>query len=448
MRKFLLLCWVAFSALPPLFAVIHNVPIVIEAKDISAVQYHVLNRYRVFRSATKEDSGVAEGAAIPIPFQIDEKDKYGDYILDQGPNPNTQFSNGIFDGQDEFAIMGNDVGPRKVPTKWPFERPDVLYELAFSRGEEEGAVYIGAYYKSPPPLADTAPYVIFDPDNAAIKSSRYLYFFNKTNYLVVRDVDIRKPLNVTKDVISTSSLYMKIDLKYFLTLHVGHNSIESKLDAYHAGPVRTTARVNFDYKLAKMKFDIGMYTEVSFFSNAVYLPAVIDNPLEGKKTLNKGSYFYYGLLTVDNPGQLSVESNMPDFNQKEDFLSLFKGKSTALTQYWATAISPDYMIYIEFRPSSQMQDDGNVPFLYIEKSPSKDIEGRGKGIAEPLGKSPVNLAVAFDLDNFQQGLHEVKFRLFIESYKRPEMLEEFKTADQWKFRADRLREDVFKKTAK
>ncbi|MBI2602950.1 MAG: hypothetical protein HYW48_07835 [Deltaproteobacteria bacterium] len=418
------------------FAGIHNVPIVIEARDIGAVQYHVLDRYRVFRTAP-------DGTAVPIPFQIDEKDKFGDYILDKGPHPNIQYSNGIFDYQDELSIMGNDVGPRNTPTKWPFARPAVLYELVFERKNDVGAVYIGTYYKDPPPLAQTAPYVIFDTKNDAIYSSRYLYLFNKKNYLVVRDVDIRKPLDVKKDLIASSSLYMKIDLKYFLTFHVGHSSIESALDAYRVGPVRATARVNFDYKIAKMKFDIGMYTEVSFFSNAVYLPAVIDNPLEGKKALNKGSYFYYGLAVEDSPAALTLESNMPDFNKKEDFLSLFKGKSTAFDQYWVTTISPDYMVYLEFRPSVQMQKDGNVPFLYVEKVPAKDVVPREKGSAEPLGKSPVNVAVAFDLDNLQKGLHEVKFRLFVESYKRPEYLEEFKTAEEWKFLALRLRSKAY-----
>jgi len=54
------------------FKQIHKAPIVLIASThLSQIQYHPLDSYRVFRTAK-------DGSAEPIPFQIDEKDKYGD----------------------------------------------------------------------------------------------------------------------------------------------------------------------------------------------------------------------------------------------------------------------------------------------------------------------------------------------------------------------------------
>jgi len=433
-----LYCWIlvlcSFLGLSKyVYAGIHNVPIIIQAAQLRPVLLHPLVQYRLFRNNN--------GAALPIPFQIDQKDKYSDYILESGKNPNTKSSNGLFNAQDELCIMGNDVGIKQVPTKWDFKKPDILYEIDFSllsavgksNAPHEGAVYLGIYYKDAPPLAKET-YVRFDLDNAQIITSRYRYLFNSKNYLVVRGIDVEKPQG-EEQIIMSSAVYMRLDMKYFLTLNLGHSDIESELDAYKIGPVRVIARVNFDYKILKMKFDLGMYTEVSFFSNSVNLPAVIDNPLDGKKSLNKGSYFYYGLALVDNPKDLEPQSNMPDFKGKGGFFS-FK-EPTPQGFYWASAKSEKYAIYLEFQPSKQMEKDGNIPYMYVESVGKEDLQTRKNGPL-PLGESPVNVAVSFDLDNFRMGVHQVAFRVFIENNKAESVLEEFKTLKDWRIGAQRL----------
>src|SRR4051812_43912651 len=90
---------------------IHNVPIILTANDLRPILFHPLNSYRIFRTNSN-------GEAEAIPFQIDQKDRYGDYILGEGKNPNSKSSNGILNFQDELCFMGNDVGEAKAPTIW------------------------------------------------------------------------------------------------------------------------------------------------------------------------------------------------------------------------------------------------------------------------------------------------------------------------------------------
>jgi hypothetical protein len=403
---------------------IHSIPIVLTATQIRAAQYYPVKSYRVFRTGP-------DGTAIPIPFQIDQKDKFDDYALDLGKHPNPQ--NRAFGWHDELCLMGDDVGVKKFPKKWPFKRPEVLYEIEFKKTdvqEKNGAIYLGIYFKDPPPLAKET-YVQFDIEQEQVLTAKYRYLFNTKNYLVVRGVNIEEPQKKEEQIILSSAVYMKLDMKYFLTLNLGHSDIESELDAYKIGPIRVIARVNFDYKVLKMKFDLGMYTEVSFFSNSVNLPAIIDNPMDGKKSLNRGSYFYYGLALVDNPKDLQPKSNMPDFKGKGGYVKVEGSATDVGTQYWASAESSRYMLYLEFMPSKQMEKDENIPSLFVEHVDKEELLKRESGPL-PLGDSPVNVAVAFSLRDFARGLHQVQFRVFIENIKSPTILDEFKDVSKWK----------------
>lgn len=431
-----LLFWILpFCLSTHLQAGIHSVPVTLTAQSIKTVQYHPISKYRVFR--TSED-----GTAIPIPFQIDEKDRYGDYILDQGKLTNSKLSNGIFDFRDELSFMGNDVGPVKIPKKWPFAKPAVLHELTFKLKDKLGAVYVGAYFDDTPPLADDT-YVNFDIKKDEIVTSRFRYRFDHKNYLVVRGIDINKPLGKLKyPLVDSSTLFLKADLKYFLTFTINQKDIESDLEAYKVGPIRCIARVNFNYKFLKLNFDLGMYTEVSFFSNSVVLPAIVDNPLNGKKVLNAGSEFYYGFSIVDNPWTLKIDTNMPEY-QENSLLSFLQRKNKAQPQYWFSATASDYMIYVEFEPSVQMRASGNIPMFYKENTPSAQMKNRETS-AKPLGKSPVNFAIAMDLTAFSEGQHNVAIRLFVENYRDPALLDEYRTINEWQVAATRIATQVFK----
>jgi hypothetical protein len=408
---------------------IHAAPVIIPAFKIREIASHPIKMYRVFR--TNKD-----GTAEQIPFQIDEINQLTDYVLPYGPVNNASTGNGVFDRKDEISFMGNDVGELMPPTKWPVKKPPIIYELKISKREKTGAVYIGVYFSAPPPPSERN-YVLFNLDQAEVTTSRFHYRFDKKNYLVVRGIDLKKKDGVAKPIINSSTFYLKADLKYFLTFEINHQEIESKLEAYNVGPVRAIVRVSFSYAMLKLNVDLGMYTEVSFFSNAVILPAVMYNPLDGGKSLNQGSGFYYGFNVVDNPSTISMESNMPNF-QKTDILEFLSGKRSVDALYWVTANTPDYMIYMEISPSTQMRKIGNVPMLYREDISPEEFIKRDTPGAKPLGKSPVNLGMYFDLTRFDEGEHIVAFRLFFENIQDKERLAEFKEVTLWEFETKRL----------
>ena len=403
-------------------AKIHTLPIIIRAEVLREIANLPINNYRVFKTG-------ADGSAVPVAFQIDEKDEYGFYILDKGLQPNQKYSNGIFDGKDELSIMGDDIGQARPPSKWPFKKPSIIYEVKFTNEAKgkSGSVYIGTYLKQAPPLSKRN-YVNFQLKRGKVVTSRYQYVFNPKNYLVVSGFFINRKGKPPYHLIDSSTLFLKADLKYFLSMSINHESIESSLESYKIGPVRCIARLKFSYEFLKMNFDLGMYTEVSFFSNSIVLPATIENPLDGKESLNEGSLFYYGFSLLDNPKSLKIDTNMPEYKESEEDNN--RNKSVK-NRYWFTATADEYMVYVELDPSKQMMQSGNVPNFYKENTPAAQLKKRPKS-ANPLGRSPVNLAISLDLTTLTEGVHDVAIRLFIENKHDEQILDQYKKSHEWK----------------
>ena len=422
-------------------AAIHHAPIIVHGFKIRSVTRYPIRSYRLFRTGPK-------GEAVAIPYQIDEVNQYGDYILDQGSDVTANDANGLFDLQDELVFMGDDVGPLKAPSKWK-KKPSLVYQLRITRqvsadaAPEEGAVFVGIYFDRPP-APSKKKYVVFNKNSGEVVTSRYRYRFDQKNYLIVNGVDMvtgKKAGAVQYEpLLESSTFYMKADLKYFLTFEVNHRDINSFLDAYKVGPIRTIVRVTFFYSLLKINFELGMYTEVSLFSNSVVLPAVMYNPLDGKKSLNTGSGFYYGFAVTKNPKDYKIETNIPKYSKPSTGLfDFFKGAPKVEDNYWLSIAGKDRMMYFEITPSREMLAKGNIPLLYREDAAGTDLlKTRDNDKAAALGKSPVNMALHFDLTKFQEGEHRIAFRLFFDNVYDEKELALYKTLNQWRYTIDRI----------
>ena len=423
-------------------AMVHSAPVIIKGQLIKAVTRYPLRMYRLFRT------DAATGKAVIIPFQIDEINEWGDYVLPEGGTVTAKTGTGIFDIQDELSFMGDDVGPATAPRDWgTLGKPAIVFEVRLSykgrnpSGDSLGAVYLGVYFQNPPQLSPRS-YVSFDRPHAEVLTSRYRYGFDQKNWLVARHVDMLRPGPTPESppefvpLLASSTFYMRADLKYFLTVEANHRSIDSLLEAYKTGPIRSIIRISFHYNFLKLNFELGMYTEVSFFSNAVYLPAILYNPLDGQKSLNSGSGFYYGMALTDNPRDLKIESNMPIY-KKSGILDFFSKKSTE-SIYWITASAPDRMLYMEISPSPLMRQRGAVPMLYTEPVLGSAVVDRNALEPGELGQGPVNMALYFDMTKFTEGEHAMAFRLFFENVNDEKRLQAFKTIGDWTIGAARI----------
>lgn len=434
---------------------IHTAPIVITGKQISQVLRYPLGSYRVFRSSPS-------GKAEIIPFQIDEINEDTDYVLDQGTRVTADTGNGIFDSQDELSFMGDDVGPLVEPVQWPTTRPQIVFELRVRNpngnpmGPPAGAVYVGVFFGNAPALS-AKKYVVFDRKEALVHTTRYRYQFDQKNWLVARKVEVAKNNKQPAEfepVLDTTTFYLKGDLKYFITVEANHRSIESELEAWKSGPIRSIVRVSFFYKILKLKLELGMYTEISFFSNAMNLPAMLSSPLDGRSSLNPGSGMYYGLALRDNPKDYQIETNMEPYESSgdstgskilesgKDLLGKIMGKATKTEEtkglYWVSMQGRDRSIFVEITPSPDLRKIGLAPTIYRDDKASSELKSRDNDKVLPLGKSPVNLGIWFDATKIPSGEHMMGFRMFFENVMAPERLAVFKGLNEWKYEVRRI----------
>jgi hypothetical protein len=296
------------------------------------------------------------------------------------------------------------------------------------------------YFGKPPPLS-TKNYVVFNPNQGRVETSRYIYNFDQLNYLVVSGVDMKSrdpKKTIPLPLLSSSTFYLKADLKYFLTFEIHQKDVQSTLEAFKVGPIRSIVRVSFFYRFLKLNFELGMYTEVSLFSNSVILPAIMYNPLEGQKNLNPGSGFYYGFAVTDNPANLDVRSNIPAYAESGLF-DFFKKSEPLADTYWLSITGPERMMYFEVVPSAEMKAKQNIPTLFKDAiSGPEVIATRKSDRALPLGKSPVNLALHFDLTKFGEGQHLISFKLLFDNQNDPEQMRQFQTLNKWEILHQRL----------
>lgn len=180
-----------------------------------------------------------------------------------------------------------------------------------------------------------------------------------------------------------------------------------------------------------------MYTEVSFFPNSVHLPALMYNPIDGTKSLNKGSGFYYGFGLQNSPQSFEVDTNMVPYSTG-GMLDFLKKKPEMQKFYWLSLLGNDRMMYVEITPSETMQKAQNIPYLYIENVTGEQLKKRPNDEPAELGESPVNMALYFDLTKFKEGDHELGFQLYFENAYDPNSLKTFRNLRYWNFNVERL----------
>ena len=153
--------------------------------------------------------------------------------------------------------------------------------------------------------------------------------------------------------------------------------------------------------------------------------------MDSKKSLNPESFFYYGFAMKKNPKSLDVQSNMPSFQEKPNLLERWRRRKKE-NAYWFSAQDKNYSLYTLFKPSEQMLKDGAWPMLHCVSHGSASLRKKPqKGILGPLGS---NLGIALRLRGIAKGVHRVSFQFLLGDRKKKDILEEFKTLDQWKMR--------------
>lgn len=180
---------------------------------------------------------IKDGIMLQVPFQIDERDEDGLFVLTEGKNPTTDGDNGLFDENDELVFMARDAGDRLFDKEMLPEGRKAVSELEITDPLTDGTAwaYLIAFgYPQQPP----ADYVVYNPGCQMISTAYYSAGFDPAYAASPADYTFKEGLDGNgEDFLDRAKV--RITMRALgITLHRSEEDIKVEEIGYIDGPIR------------------------------------------------------------------------------------------------------------------------------------------------------------------------------------------------------------------
>ena len=182
----------------------------------------------------------------PIPFQIDERDRRGRWVITAGPRPSRDNKPDIFDANDALIFLSRDLGAQTAVDTFP-QAPSVWHEIRLGPPTSPfGFVYIGlgeALARS-----DAPPRVRYMPDQDRVYTERYTLEFGAP--LPTHLAFVSALGDFGQNTIAGIRIAGEIRfLDGLLRVRRTDQDLQSRLYGYRQGPVRIIRRAQYWFPL-------------------------------------------------------------------------------------------------------------------------------------------------------------------------------------------------------
>jgi hypothetical protein len=188
---------------------------------------------------------VHDGRLVPIPFQVDERDRDGRYALAHGPEPTKADNPGILDADDEVSMMISDLGPRLDAAAGPGLPYNALeIDLHDPLGGPERYAYIAAVKN---PVRTAKRYVLYDSKRDQIETDSYRLGFTNdfpTDYAPQNRIGQGGPSIIDRFKVRVRAVVLGI-----FPFHLNENDLNNNLLGWKAGPIRVIRRLSHSVRL-------------------------------------------------------------------------------------------------------------------------------------------------------------------------------------------------------
>ena len=199
-------------------------PLIIKCTMATQLCGRPLNQFEVL--------AMRDGKLTPIPFQIDQLNPNGKYVLPEGPAPVTSSHPGILAAQDEIVMMIADLGDRANPND---ALPVGSFELLMSDplGGPPRYAYIAT---NAHPTLSPLHYVDYDAAKNSIDTDHYRFGYTTgvpSDYAPQSHAHENGPNLLDRFKIRVRATVLK-----FFHFHVNEDKVDNRLLAWKVGPVR------------------------------------------------------------------------------------------------------------------------------------------------------------------------------------------------------------------
>ena len=212
--------------------------ILLEGKDVPFLHGQPLAAIQVF--------AFRSNTLTPIPFQIDERDRRGRWVITAGPRPSRDNKPDIFDSNDALIFLSRDLGGQTAIDTFP-QVHRVWHEIRLGPPTSPfGFAYIGlgvALARS-----DAPPRVRYMPDQDRVYTERYTLEFGAP--LPTHLAFVSALGDFGQNTIAGVRIAGEIRfLGGLLRIRRTNQDLQSRLYGYRQGPVRIIRRARYWFPL-------------------------------------------------------------------------------------------------------------------------------------------------------------------------------------------------------
>jgi hypothetical protein len=284
----------------------------IEGKELHTLQGKEISKMnlQVFRA----------GKWQALPYQIDEKAfdpiaRERRWVLQEAFSRRTDLpsADGKLDDDEVLLFMQKDMGEKAAPES-SAEHP--VIEIHSNGG------YAYLYFDPKNPLTSAESYVRYDPKMDEIDSTGYKNRFNLDHPLVQEElVPKNQKTDGPTNILDRFKIRMMLAIKHLFDVNIEEDTITAKKIGYKAGPIRVIRRIAAYKSLGPFRITPKAESDFLFYPYFVQVPSRLDNPLDGRKSLDPNSkgfagydftHFFYGarFYSDKNPKPVLIDGAM------------------------------------------------------------------------------------------------------------------------------------------
>ncbi|MFZ5569538.1 MAG: hypothetical protein ACOZF0_03990 [Thermodesulfobacteriota bacterium] len=223
-----------------------------------------------------------------IPFQIDERDPEGEFILTNGKASGRDVDKGRFDYNDEMVLMAKDAGGQVLPTAWE-TLGDRGMEIIVSDPRDasrKGWIYLIHFPENAPPMSPT-DYVEYLPEKEIVRSAYYRLKYRKGAPFYMDIVYPESAGGNGRDFFDRIKVRLSVDAFFHLIhIHKTEEDFKSLVIGWKDGPVRVLRRVENHFRILFNLSSPSIFSINEYYERLTYTPVQLTIPFRLKWVFN------------------------------------------------------------------------------------------------------------------------------------------------------------------
>ena len=259
--------------------------------------------------------------------------------------------------------------------------------------------------------------VLFDAPRHRLTSGSYEYRFQPENYLQFESISFTVPSGGVVPIARDSRLYIRADVRRFLTMEFDSRHIESRLEATRHGGLGELARLSFFLKILMFHIKMSLSTDVGFYADAGHIPMMVTLPGDASHYLHPASGILYSWNLVGDVGRVTPDLRLPRLDAavvRRGWQELGKiglglcpaGSGPCRFRYGLKVMGKD--LAMQFAISRELVARGFFPLYVDDVAKDADAMGWDEALDSVTGK---RRGLYFEISGLEAGGHPWDFWL-------------------------------------